>query len=124
MDKFKKIFRDAKNTLKERERRVRKPKRAWNESRVEYVKRFRAENREALLSKCVPDRVCPVCKKVRIESAAWFVITEQRVKRFECLPEIQKVFNEHLHKVICRSCVKLFDWKLIHDNRSKEKEQC
>ena len=121
MVSFKKIFRDAKKTLEERQRREIKFKREWDESRVEYVKRFRAERREALLLRCVPKRVCPVCKKVRLESALWFVITEQRVKRFKHLPEIHKLFTKHLNKVICRSCCRAFDWKLKYDNRAKEK---
>ena len=121
MVSFKKIFRDAKKTLEERQRREIKFKREWDESRVEYVKRFRAERREALLQKCVAHRVCPVCKKVRLESALWFVITEQRVKRFKRLPEIHKLFTKHLNKVICRSCCRAFDWKLKYDNRAKEK---
>ena len=121
MVSFKKIFRDAKKTLEERQRREIKFKREWNESRVEYVKRFRAERREALLQKCVPKRVCPVCKKVRLESALWFVITKQRVKRFKRLPKIHALFTKHLNKVICRSCCRAFDWKLKYDNRAKEK---
>ena len=121
MTNFKKIFRDARKTLDERERRIKVPKKNWDESRIEYVKRYRIECREALLLRCVPDRVCPVCKKVRCESALWFVITEQRLKRFERLPEIRALFQKYLHKVICRSCIKVFDWKLKHDYRAKKK---
>ena len=116
MDNFKKIFKDARNTLEER--KAFEPKNsliAWDESKVEYVKRYRSKCREALLFKHVPERRCPVCNELRLESRLWCVVSDKRLKRFECLSDVHRVFTKYLHKVICRSCIRRFDWRLKNE---------
>ncbi len=108
----KKTFRDARKTLEERANPVKEPMRNWDESEVEYVKRYKRDRREALLFECVPHRRCPICRKVRLKSAQWFVIKQKRLAKFKSLPEWFEIFEAYLGKVICRSCVKTADHAL------------
>ena len=76
LKKDQKIFIDAKRTLEDIERfeKVREFKKEEDESRVEYVKRYRREVREALLNQLVPKRRCPTCLRVKTKSRQWVII--------------------------------------------------
>lgn len=104
---FRKVFKDAKATLEEKQVN---PKRdsiiGWDESKIEYVKRYKRENRQALLDYYVSERRCPICEEVKIESARWCIIAKRHLEKAKDHPQCLAVFEKYHKKVICRSCVK------------------
>jgi len=108
----KRMFKDARKTLEERGMKPpQEPVQYWDESHVEYVKRYKRENREALLLECVPERKCPVCGELRLRSAQWVFVTRKHLDRFKDMPKYLEIFEAHLDKVICRSCVTAWNYE-------------
>ena len=102
---FAKVFKDARVTLEERAGQGPKdPMKNWDESWVEYRKRCRVENREAILNQLCPSRICPLCDETKPKSRQLVVLN-----RAACI-----VLEPH--KVVCRSC-----YKKHYVNRSKNK---
>ena len=102
---FKKMFKDARVTLEERVGQGPKdPMKNWDESWVEYRKRCRIENREAILFSLCPSRICPLCDETKPKSRQLVVLNRAARKVLEP------------HKVVCRSC-----YKKHYVNRSKNK---
>jgi len=88
----KRLFSNAKKTLEDIERFsknvTRKTKMLEGESKADYLRRTRKEKREALLFRVVPERRCPICKRIKLRSKQW-------------------VINIEKGTAICRSCA----WK-------------
>jgi len=105
--KDKKMFADAKRTLKEFEKHVDiiEPKRLIDETKQEYVKRYRHRHREVLLNLRCPLRICPVCSKTKVKSRQWVIFTSETVEKINGPHEVLKVLREHL--CVCRSCWKV-----------------
>lgn len=102
MDSMKNIFRDARRTINEREKKAVVLKKDWNETWIEYTKRQREYRRQARLDACIPHRKCVVCENVKLKSRQWIILNEKNSKLVG-------------HKVICKSC-----WMIIK-NKLKER---
>ena len=93
MKNLKKMFRDARNTIKEKEKSENEKtlKKGWDESWVEYIKRNRDNSRLLLLRKLNPTNKCPLCKEVKVKSRQWIILNERQTKIIG-------------HRVVCKSC--------------------
>lgn len=101
---YKKMFRDARKTFDERQRRARRgPLKAWDETWNEYVKRAARESREALLFEHVPERVCGKCGKLKLKSKQWVVLRGKELRVFEPYP------------CVCRGCYRKYYVNLTKD---------
>lgn len=117
----KNTFRDARRTLDERQAPPpRDPMIDWDETKIEYVKRYKRAAREALLNECVPDRKCPLCGEHKLESTEWCEVTRRQFSRFQDSPEHLATLEEHLGKVVCRACVKRLDYAAGHKTGRKK----
>jgi hypothetical protein len=84
--------------------------REWNETRVEYVKRYRKEYREAVLKTRVPDLTCSFCNKIKLRSRQWILLDKRLALRIQKLPEVPKKLLTVLlmKRCTCRSCFRKY----------------
>jgi len=91
MSDYKKLFKDARSTLNEREKDEPVLKKDWNVSWPEHQRVQRVKNRQRLLKKLNPTSRCPLCEEVKLNSRQWIILKECATKVIE-------------HRVICKSC--------------------
>lgn len=77
-------------------------KETWN--RAEYEEKRRLAGLDAL----VPDRVCPVCSKVKIRSRSWLVLRHRHIEELR-LHVLSSSIKYEVSKalkagIVCRSC--------------------
>jgi len=91
----KKLFQDARNTLVEKnprnKSRYKKTLKDCDESWCEYFIRTNRSERKVKLDRYVPTRHCPRCKKIKLKSKQWIILTSSQSKSVG-------------HKCICKSC--------------------
>ncbi len=86
-------------------------KKQWDETRREYVARYKSCARLALLKSLVPNLLCPNCKTLKLKSKSWVVLNE--ATRPEKTRNEQQNENPHrllitklfiARRALCKSC--------------------
>ena len=73
----------------------------------DYLKEKRADERRRQLDKLVPDRRCPVCGTLVLESRRWVIVKAGQVIGRSSDPRVQRVIDvcrDHGACAVCRSC--------------------
>ncbi len=73
MTTFDGLFRDARDALDGRVVRTRRSAIRDAGGVAAYLREKRAADRRELLDRLVPDRVCPACREIVVESRRWVV---------------------------------------------------
>jgi len=89
--------------------------RLWDETRAEQIRRCRAEERDNMLARLVPDRRCSSCECVKVRRKAWVVLNERRSTLLERLSDVLSASLD-----IVEHSAKISGWnKLRQEERSK-----
>ena len=70
--------------------------RLWDETRAEQIRRCRAEERDNILTRLVPDRRCSSCECVKVRRKAWVTISERRSTLLKRLSTCLSIKEKHI----------------------------
>lgn len=85
------------------------PRKSDDETWVEYVRRVRWAERDRSLDRTVPDRVCPLCKELKLKSKQWVLVGRGALVKLEAArvrgdlrPEVHAAASRA--RAVCRAC--------------------